>query len=69
MALASSIEWTDATWNAVTGCTKISPGCSNCYAERMALRLKRIGHPNYANGFQITLHENLIGLPLTGENH
>lgn len=64
MALASSIEWTDATWNAVTGCTKISPGCSNCYAERMALRLKRIGHPNYINGFQVTLHENLIELPL-----
>jgi len=64
MALASSIEWTDATWNAVTGCTKISPGCSNCYAERMALRLKRIGHPNYVNGFQIALHENLIELPL-----
>jgi len=64
MALASSIEWTDATWNAVTGCTKISPGCGNCYAERMALRLKRIGHPNYVNGFQIALHENLIELPL-----
>jgi protein gp37 len=64
MALASSIEWTDATWNAVTGCTKISPGCSNCYAERMASRLKIIGHPNYINGFQITIHENLIELPL-----
>jgi len=64
MALGSSIEWTDATWNPLTGCTKISPGCSNCYAERMALRLKAIGHPNYANGFQITPHENLIDLPL-----
>lgn len=67
MALASSIEWTDATWNPITGCTKISPGCSNCYAERMALRLKRIGHPNYTSGFQIALHENLIELPLYWE--
>ena len=64
MALASSIEWTDATWNPLTGCTKISLGCTNCYAERMALRLQAIGQPNYANGFQITLHENLIELPL-----
>ncbi len=64
MALASNIEWTDATWNAVTGCTKISPGCNNCYAERMALRLQGIGHPNYVNGFRLALHENLIELPL-----
>src|SRR4030042_7138721 len=64
MALGSSIEWTDATWNPLAGCTKMSPGCGNCYAERMALRLKAIGHPNYANGFQITPHENLIDLPL-----
>lgn len=64
MALASSIEWTDSTWNPLTGCTKISLGCTNCYAERMALRLQAIGQPNYANGFQITLHENLIELPL-----
>ena len=64
MALASSIEWTDSTWNPLTGCTKISLGCINCYAERMALRLQAIGQPNYANGFQITLHENLIELPL-----
>ena len=64
MALASSIEWTDATWNPLTGCTKISLGCTNCYAERMALRLQAIGQPNYANGFQVTLHENLVELPL-----
>jgi len=64
MAIASSIEWTDSTWNPLTGCTKISLGCTNCYAERMALRLQAIGQPNYANGFQITLHENLIELPL-----
>ena len=64
MALASSIEWTDSTWNPLTGCTKISLGCTNCYAERMALRLQAIGQPNYANGFRITLHGNLIELPL-----
>lgn len=51
----SSIEWTDATWNPVTGCTKISPGCKHCYAERMAKRLKAMGQRNYANGFELTL--------------
>jgi len=64
MALSSSIEWTDSTWNPVTGCTKISSGCANCYAERMALRLKTIGNPNYINGFSITMHEDMIDLPL-----
>jgi len=64
MALASSIEWTDSTWNPLTGCTKISLGCTNCYAERMALRLQAIGQPNYAKGFQLSMHENLIELPL-----
>ena len=64
MALSSSIEWTDSTWNPVTGCTKISSGCANCYAERMALRLKAMGNPNYANGFSITMHEDALELPL-----
>jgi protein gp37 len=64
MAHKSSIEWTESTWNPVTGCTKISPGCANCYAERMANRLKAIGHPNYANGFNVTLHEQVLELPL-----
>jgi len=64
MALASSIEWTDATWNPLTGCTKISLGCTNCSAERMALRLQAIGQPNYTKGFQLSIHENLIDLPL-----
>ena len=64
MAQASSIEWTESTWNPVTGCTKISPGCAHCYAERMALRLKAIGQPNYAHGFDLTLHENALELPL-----
>jgi protein gp37 len=64
MALSSSIEWTDSTWNPVTGCTKISSGCANCYAERMALRLKAMGNPSYANGFSVTMHEDMIDLPL-----
>lgn len=64
MAARSSIEWTESTWNPLTGCTKISPGCKHCYAERMALRLQAMGQPNYANGFQLTLHERLLDLPL-----
>ena len=64
MALSSSIEWTESTWNPLTGCTKVSPGCANCYAERMALRLKAMGNPNYTNGFNITMHENVLELPL-----
>lgn len=64
MALKSKIEWTDSTWNPVTGCTKISPGCKNCYAERMALRLRAAHNPNYVNGFQLTLHERALYLPL-----
>ena len=61
----SKIEWTESTWNPVTGCTKISPGCDNCYAERMARRLKAMGQPNYRNGFDVTLHEDALELPLT----
>ena len=64
MAQRSKIEWTESTWNPVTGCTKISEGCKNCYAERMALRLKAAGSPNYANGFQVTLHEHSLEIPL-----
>jgi len=60
----SSIEWTDATWNPVTGCTKISPGCKHCYAERMAKRLKAMGQRNYANGFELTLQPHMLELPL-----
>lgn len=60
----SSIEWTQSTWNPVTGCTKISPGCKNCYAERMAERLHRMGQPNYANGFELTLQPQALDLPL-----
>src|SRR2546425_784142 len=64
MADHSSIEWTDATWNPVTGCSKISPGCKHCYAERMALRLLAMGQPRYRNGFSLTLQSDLIFQPL-----
>ena len=60
----SKIEWTESTWNPVTGCTKISSGCKNCYAERMAKRLKMMKQPNYANGFQVALHEHVLEHPL-----
>ncbi|MBN1878126.1 MAG: DUF5131 family protein, partial [Anaerolineae bacterium] len=56
MSTKSHIEWTESTWNPVTGCTKISAGCKHCYAERMAHRLQAMGQPNYRNGFQVTLH-------------
>jgi protein gp37 len=59
----SSIEWTQSTWNPLTGCTKISPGCKLCYAERMAKRLRAMGQPRYANGFGLTLHEDVLELP------
>lgn len=64
MATNSSIEWTESTWNPLTGCTKISPGCKHCYAERMAIRLQAMGQPNYARGFKLTLHERALELPL-----
>ena len=64
MAQNSKIEWTQSTWNPVTGCTKISMGCRNCYAERMALRLMAAGSPNYANGFRVTVHPHALELPL-----
>lgn len=61
----SNIEWTDETWNPVTGCTQISPGCDNCYALRMSNRLKAMKQPNYRNGFQLTLHDHVLEKPLT----
>lgn len=60
----SRIEWTDVTWNPVTGCSKISAGCLHCYAERMAMRLKAMGQPNYQNGFEVTCHEHVLEYPL-----
>lgn len=64
MATNSHIEWTQMTWNPVTGCTKLSQGCKHCYAERMAKRLKAMGQARYRNGFAVTLHEDLVDLPL-----
>ena len=63
MSEQTSIEWTDSTWNPVTGCHKISPGCKNCYAARLAPRLKAMGNPRYADGFKVTLHHDLVELP------
>jgi protein gp37 len=64
MAQQSSIEWTESTWNPVTGCTKISPGCAHCYAERMAKRLCAMGQARYRRGFKVTLQPNLVEVPL-----
>ena len=64
MATKSSIEWTESTWNPLTGCTHISPGCENCYADRMSKRLKAMGQHNYRNGFKMTLHEHVLEAPL-----
>src|SRR5216684_2164372 len=64
MAQGSGIEWTESTWNPVTGCTKIGPGCKNCYAERIAERLQAMGQRNYRNGFRLTLQPHMLELPL-----
>lgn len=63
MATFSAIEWTESTWNPVTGCTKVSAGCLNCYAERMAKRLKAMGQARYKNGFKVTLHPEALKEP------
>ncbi len=64
MSKQSAIEWTETTWNPVTGCTKISSGCRNCYAERMARRLKAMGQPNYCKGFDVSCHPHALEAPL-----
>ena len=61
----SAIEWTEATWNPVTGCDKVSPGCKHCYAERMAI-VSRHGAAELRHGFDVSLHEHAIELPSTG---
>ena len=63
MGTKSTIEWTEATWNPVTGCDKVSPGCKNCYAERMSFRLQAMGQRNYANAFDLTLQPQALNLP------
>ena len=64
MAGLSAIEWTEATWNPLTGCTKISPGCKHCYAERLAVRLKAMGNRNYQAGFDLSFHDHMLDVPL-----
>jgi len=64
VAARSAIEWTESTWNPVTGCDKISAGCKHCYAERMANRLQAMGQANYVNGFKLTLHPHVLDYPL-----
>jgi len=64
MAVRSSIEWTESTWNPSTGCDAVSPGCDNCYAERLALRLKAMGQKKYSRGFKLSLHPDTLELPL-----
>lgn len=65
MSAKSPIEWTEATWNPVTGCNKISAGCKNCYAEQLSRRLKAMGQKNYINGFKLTLQPHMLELPLS----
>ena len=62
--MKSRIEWTEYTWNPVTGCTKISPGCLNCYAERFAKRLKAMKNARYKSGFNVSLHHDLLTSPM-----
>jgi len=64
MAQRSSIEWTESTWNPVTGCDRISHGCDHCYAERMAFRLQAMGSKRYQNAFDLTVHHDLLEVPL-----
>jgi len=64
----SKIEWTDRVWNPVTGCTKISTGCENCYAERMAKRMHAMGQPNYKKGFEVTEHPHMLERPFRLRN-
>lgn len=64
----SKIEWTGSTWNPTTGCTRISSGCINCYAEKMAYRLKAMGITKYENGFKFTIHDNSLKEPYTWKN-
>ena len=68
MATLSKIEWTDTTWNPVTGCTKISYGCKHCYAERMSKRLQAMGMEKYRRGFEVVVHESVLKEPLKWKN-
>ena len=61
---ASKIEWTESTWNPVTGCTKVSAGCKHCYAETLSRRLKAMGVKGYENGFAVSIHRERLDIPL-----
>ena len=63
MSAQTKIEWTESSWNPITGCSKISEGCKNCYAERLSRRLTAMHNPRYVNGFAVTIHEDLLELP------
>jgi len=65
MSRHSEILWTDGSWNPITGCTKYSAGCLNCYAQRLALRFQRMGKPKYSHGFEVALHPTSLDEPLT----
>ena len=65
MAQKSRIEWTENTWNPVTGCTKISDGCKNCYAYKMTLRLQSMGQGKYMHGFNVTMHPDCLDDPFS----
>lgn len=64
MGTKSAIEWTNSTWNVITGCDKVSPGCKNCYAERVANRLQKMGVKKYSNGFGLRIHPEVLDYPL-----
>jgi len=64
MATKTGIEWTEVTWNPLTGCTQVSPGCANCYAKTLSKRLNAMGNVRYINGFNLTLHYDLLEVPL-----
>ena len=64
MSTRSAIEWTEVTWNPVTGCTKVSPGCKFCYAERLSRRLQAMGVEKYRDGFSVAVHESTLEDPL-----
>jgi protein gp37 len=63
--VSTKIEWTESTWNPITGCTKISSGCKFCYAEVMSRRLKAMGQEKYKNGFELTIHPDVLNEPYT----
>ena len=65
MSGKTKIEWTESSWNPITGCSPVSAGCAHCYAARFAKRLKAMGNPRYTNGFNVTIHEDLLTAPLS----